>query len=195
MTDENNARKTLQVIVASTRPGRIGRRIGDWVAEAAQREGRFDVELIDLKEVNLPFFDEPNHPMLGRYEHQHTRDWAATISRGDAFIFVMPEYNHGFIAPLKNALDFLHQEWQHKPVGFATYGGVSAGTRAAQMLKPVVQALRMTPVVEAITIPFPAPFFAEDGTFTPNELIDQSLSALVNELHAQATILEARRHP
>ena len=186
-------RKTLQVIVASTRPGRIGRSIGDWVAAAAAEVDAFDVELIDLKEVNLPFFDEPNHPMLGQYTHQHTKDWAATVARADAFIFVMPEYNHGFIAPLKNALDFLHAEWQFKPVGFASYGGVSAGTRAAQMLKPVVQALRMTPVVEAITIPFPAPFFDSEGVFVPNDLIEQSAGALVAELAVQADLLSARR--
>jgi len=186
-------RKTLQVIVASTRPGRIGRAIGDWVAAAAAEVDAFDVELIDLKEVNLPFFDEPNHPMLGQYTHQHTKDWAATVARADAFIFVMPEYNHGFIAPLKNALDFLHAEWQFKPVGFASYGGVSAGTRAAQMLKPVVQALRMTPVVEAITIPFPAPFFDAEGVFVPNDLIEQSAGALVAELAVQADLLSARR--
>ena len=179
--------------MASTRPGRIGRAIGDWVAAAAAEVDAFDVELIDLKEVNLPFFDEPNHPMLGQYTHQHTKDWAATVARADAFIFVMPEYNHGFIAPLKNALDFLHAEWQFKPVGFASYGGVSAGTRAAQMLKPVVQALRMTPVVEAITIPFPAPFFDSEGVFVPNDLIEQSAGALVAELAVQADLLSARR--
>jgi NAD(P)H-dependent FMN reductase len=189
----DSSRKILQVIVASTRPGRIGRSIGDWIAAATAEVGPFDVELVDLKEVNLPFFDEPNHPMLGQYTHQHTKDWASTIARADAFIFVMPEYNHGFIAPLKNALDFLHAEWQFKPVGFATYGGVSAGTRAAQMLKPVVQALRMTPVVEAITIPFPAPHFDEEGAFVPNELIEQSAAALVAELAVQADVLSVRR--
>src|SRR5271167_1407231 len=93
----------LQVIIASTRPSRVGPKVADWFyAEAVEHTG-FDVELVDLAAVNLPLLDEPHHPRLRRYEHQHTRDWSASIERGDAFAFVMPEYNHSFNAALKNA--------------------------------------------------------------------------------------------
>src|ERR671933_1095286 len=114
-------------------------------------------------------FDEPAHPRLQRYEHQHTKDWGATVSRADAFVFVFPEYNHSFPASLKNALDYLSAEWADKPAAIASYGGVSAGLRAATALKPVLAALRMVPVVEAATIPFFQQFLTADGAFVPNE--------------------------
>lgn len=107
----------LQIIIASTRPGRVGPSVADWIYERAVAHGGFDVELVDLAEVNLPMFDEPRHPRFGEYVHQHTKDWSATIGRGDAFVIVMPEYNYGFNAAIKNAIDYLNAEWRHKPVG------------------------------------------------------------------------------
>src|SRR3954470_1850308 len=160
-----NLMPTLQIIVASTRPGRVGLPIGQWVRDRAVEHGAFDVELIDLAEVNLPFMDEPKHPRLGQYQHQHTKDWSAKIAAGDAFVFVTPEYNHSFNAPLKNAIDYLYAEWQQKPVGFVSYGGLAAGTRAVQALKPVVAVLKMTPVVESVPIPFVGQLIDRDGRF------------------------------
>ncbi len=90
----------LQVIVASTRPGRVGRTVAEWFAAEAEGHAGFDVELVDLAEVDLPLFDEPKHPRLQQYEHDHTRRWSDTISRGDAFAFVMPEYNFDGADPL-----------------------------------------------------------------------------------------------
>lgn len=119
-------RPRLGVILASTRPGRVGLPVAQWVQARAALHGGFDVQLLDLAEINLPFMDEPNHPRLGRYEHQHTKRWSATVDAMDAFAVVMPEYNYGFSAPLKNAIDFLHSEWHYKPVGLVSYGGVSA---------------------------------------------------------------------
>ena len=105
---------TLQIIIASTRPGRVGLPVAEWVHAAAVKHGGFDqVELVDLAEWNLPFMDERHHPRLRRYEHQHTRDWSATIDRADAFLIVMPEYNFGYTAPLKNAIDYLAHEWAY----------------------------------------------------------------------------------
>jgi hypothetical protein len=89
----------LKVIVASTRPGRVGRNIGDWFAQHAVEHGGFTVEIVDLAEVGLPFLDEPEHPATGIYRHQHSKDWSATIGEADAFAFVMPEYNYAFSAP------------------------------------------------------------------------------------------------
>lgn len=189
----DRARPLLQVIVASTRPGRIGRSIGEWVERAAIEHGGFDVELVDLAEVDLPFLDEPNHPRLGQYLNQHTRDWSATVSRADAFVFVTPEYNHSFNAVLKNAIDFLHNEWQHKAVAFVSYGGVAAGTRAVQALKPVTTALRMVPVVDAVTIPFAAQVLDDDGVVQPNDLLTASAKAMFDELTVQTAALAGRR--
>lgn len=179
----------LEVIVASTRPGRVGPAIGRWVEAHAVRHGGFrEVEVVDLAELALPFMNEPLHPRLGRYTHQHTRDWSAKVSEADAFVFVMPEYNYGYNAELKNAIDYLHEEWKYKPVGLVSYGGVSAGTRAAQMIKQVVTTLKMTPVFEAVSIPFVQEFI-DDGRFTPNEIMTSSAKAMLDELTRVANAL------
>ena len=104
------------------------------------------------------------------------------MDAADAFVIVTPEYNHGMSAPVKNALDFLHEEWRYKPVGFVAYGGVSAGTRAANMLKEVVTALRMTPVTDAVTIPFFRQFVDDEEGVQANETMETSADALLEEL-------------
>jgi NAD(P)H-dependent FMN reductase len=173
---------TLQIIIASTRPDRAGLPIGQWIAERAAAHGRFDVDVVDLAQLGLPFMDEPNHPRLRRYTQQHTKDWSARVQRADAFVFVTPEYNHGISAPLKNAIDYLHAEWQYKPVGFVSYGGVAAGTRAVQQTQQVVAALRMVPVVAAVPIPFFHQFIDEDGTVQANEPMEEGAVAMLDEL-------------
>jgi NAD(P)H-dependent FMN reductase len=155
----------LQVIVASTRPGRVGRSVGDWFAAEAVAHGAFDVELVDLAEVDLPLLDEPHHPRLADYIHDHTRQWSDTIARADAYAFVMPEYNHSFSAPLKNAIDFLWNEWNDKVAILLGYGGVSGGIRGMQSFKPVLEAVRLHLAAE-----IPVPFVHKqvvDGVFTP----------------------------
>lgn len=186
----------LEIIIASTRPGRVGPTIARWVDEAAREHGGFEeVELVDLAEVNLPFMNEPHHPRLGRYTHQHTRDWSAKVSEADAFVFVMPEYNYGYSAELKNAIDYLHQEWQYKPVGLVSYGGVSAGTRAAQMIKQVVTTLKMTPVFEAVSIPFVHKLIDEEEGLVPNDVMVGSAKAMFDELVRVAAALRPLREP
>ena len=183
----------LQVVIASTRPGRLGAPVAAWFAECAREHGGFTVEVIDLAEVDLPMFDEPKHPRLGQYEYQHTKDWSATISRGDAFVFVVPEYNYGFNAAIKNAIDYLHVEWQHKPIGFVSYGGVAAGTRAVQMLKQVVTTLKMVPVFDSVNIPFVAQFIAEDGALHANDIMQGAAKAMLDELMRWETAVKPLR--
>ena len=172
----------LQVILGSTRPGRNGAPIAEWVTAAAKAHDGFEVELVDLAEVALPLLDEPGHPRLGSYVHQHTKDWSATVTRGDAFVFVVPEYNHSFNAATKNALDYLHTEWADKAVGIVSYGGVSAGVRAMTALKPVLSALRMVPVTEAVNIPFFTQFIDDDGVFHPSEVTAGAAKAMLDEI-------------
>lgn len=173
---------TLAVIVCSTRPGRIGASIAGWFSAVATAQGSFDVELVDLAEVALPLFDEPNHPMLADYVHDHTKRWSAIIDRADAIVFVTPEYNHSFNAATKNAIDFLHKEWQHKPVGFVSYGGVSGGTRAIQALKPICAALRMVPAVAAVILPFPFAHIDDEGTFVGDDAMAGAANGMLDEL-------------
>jgi NAD(P)H-dependent FMN reductase len=186
---------TLQIIIASTRPGRVGPSVADWFRDRAVKHGGFDVELIDLAEVNLPLFDEPKHPRFGEYVHQHTKDWSATIRRGDAYVFVVPEYNYGFNAAIKNAIDYLNQEWQYKPLGFVSYGGVAAGTRAVQMLKQVVSALKMVPMAESVNIPFVQQFLDEQRVLQPNEIMESAATALLDELARWTSAVGPLRAP
>jgi NAD(P)H-dependent FMN reductase len=185
----------LQIIIASTRPGRIGLPVAQWFEQAAIAHGGFDVEMVDLAEVNLPFFDEPSHPRMRQYVHQHTKDWSETVERGDAFVFVTPEYNYAFNAVLKNAIDFLHQEWEHKPVGFVSYGGVAAGTRAVQMLKQVVTALKMVPVYASVNIPFVSQLLDDENRIQPNDMMKTSVGTMLDELLPMTTTLESLRKP
>jgi NAD(P)H-dependent FMN reductase len=172
----------LQIVIASTRPGRKGDRVARWFETRAVHHGGFDVELVDLAEVNLPLFDEPEHPRLRKYAHEHTKRWSERVARGDAFVFVTPEYNYGAPPSLVNALDYLVHEWAYKPVAFVSYGGVSGGTRSVQMTKLTVTALRMMPIPDAVSLPFFARMFAADGTFAPDERQNAAAAAMLDEL-------------
>jgi NAD(P)H-dependent FMN reductase len=182
----------LAVIIGSTRPGRSGLAIGQWFVRRAREHGGFDVQLVDLAELALPLLDEPEHPRLGRYAHEHTRRWSRLVAAADALVIVTPEYNHGYPAALKNALDYLSREWRHKPVGFVSYGGVAAGTRAVQQLKPVVTALQMMPSAESVAIPFHTQAIS-GGMFHPSAAIEQSADAMLDELLRTEAVLRPAR--
>jgi NAD(P)H-dependent FMN reductase len=172
---------TLTIVVASTRDGRAGLPVAEWFCTRAQAHGRFAAELVDLKQVNLPLFDEPHHPRLQKYEHEHTKQWSALVQRSDAFVFVTPEYNFGPAPALLNALDYVYNEWNYKAAAFVSYGGVSGGMRAVQATKLVVAALKMVPLVEAVVIPFFAKRI-ENGVFTSDHVLDTSASVMLDEL-------------
>lgn len=188
-------RPVLMVIVTSTRPSRVGRKVGDWVVEQATAHGGFDIDLVDLGELELPHMNEPNHPRLRTYTLQHTHDWSARVASADAFVFVLAEYNHSFTAPLKNAIDYLLHEWAYKPVGFVSYGGVAAGTRAVQAIKPVCIAVRLFPVVEAVPIPWIGQQLDEDGAFKSSETFEAGAKAMLDELAKMTGVLSAARRP
>lgn len=185
----------LLIVIASTRPGRAGLPIGTWFADHARNHGTFDVEVADLAEIALPFMDEPNHPRLRQYTKEHTKQWSATVDAADTLVFVTPEYNDGFTAPLKNAIDFLHQEWADKAVGFVSYGGVAAGTRSVQILKQVVTVPRMVPVQGSVNIPFFFPHVTAEG-FRPPDGPADAADAMLDELARVETALSVlRRRP
>src|SRR5258708_6832122 len=131
----------LTVVIASTRPNRAGLPIGTWFHGFAASHGRFDATLVDLGALKLPLLDEPEHPRLRKYQHDHTKAWSATVAPSDAFVFVVPEYNYSAPPALLNALDYLFHEWHYKPVGFVSYGGSSGGRPAVQVCKAAVARL------------------------------------------------------
>lgn len=185
---------TLKIILASTRPGSSAPALGAWVAGAARRGGEFDqVEILDLAEIALPFLDEPHHPRLGKYTLPHTLAWAAAVDSADALIIVMPEYNGGFPAPLKNALDFLHAEWRDKALGVVSYGGgPSGGTRAVAMLAPVTQALGMVTAEHGVPIAKAAGQIV-DGEFVSTLEQDAALTLMLAEVAQLEEDLAPRR--
>jgi len=185
---------TLGVVITSTRPNRVGLPVGLWFAEKARQHARFQVQVVDLKEVGLPAMDEPNHPMKQQYQHEHTKVWSRTISALDAFVFVTPEYNYSLAPALVNALDYLFVEWNYKPAGFVSYGGVSGGTRAVQMSKLLVTSLRMMPIPEGVFIPVVAKLI-DAGTFNPGTTLDEAVTRLLDELLRWTEALRALRQP
>lgn len=184
----------LNIIVASTRPGRVGRLIADWFAGIATAHGGFDVHIVDLAEIKLPFLDEPHVPEEGIYLHEHTRRWSEINDEADAFVFVMPEYNRGFTAPLKNALDFLFHEWRDKPVALVGYGMSSAGLRAADMIKPVLVALKMVPVPDTVVIPL-RQVLDDEGRLKPMDAMRASAKEVLDELWRLNAALATLRAP
>ena len=182
----------LNIIIASTRPGRIGPTVAAWFADMVPVELGFQVEVVDLMDIGLPLLDEPHHPSERRYLHEHTRLWSASVSAADAFVLVMPEYNVGFTAPLKNALDYLYEEWHHKPVGFVSYGMTSAGLRAVEMIKPVLISLKMIPVHDAVSIPLRLRLDAE-GALQPDQVMHDVAVGLLTQLRQMADALAPLR--
>lgn len=183
----------LAVVIGSTRPGRVGEPIARWVATQAATRGDLEVDLVDLAEVGLPLLDEPHHPRLGQYTQEHTRAWSRRIREADGFVFVTPEYNHGYSAVLKNAIDYLYDEWRHKPVGFVSYGGNSGGLRAVQQLKQVVVALNMVPVVEAVSLPFVGSMLHADGSLEPSQSMEHSLKSMLDAVTQWGSTLSVMR--
>ena len=183
----------LKIITSTTRPGRAGVAIEKWFTDFAKSKPEFNVELLDLSVINLPFMDEPNHPLLQKYQHEHTKQWSAKINEADAFIIILAEYNYAFPAPIKNVLDFLFVEWMHKPVGFVSYGGISGGLRATQMLKQVITTLSMMPITTQVNIPFFAKLIDENGVFQSNEIINKSAEHTLVELKKWSDVLKPMR--
>ena len=183
----------LKIILASTRPGRKGPAIAVWMEEIARKHPTFEVTLLDLKEINLPFMDEPHHPRLQKYQQEHTKKWSSIIAEADAFIFVTAEYNYGYPAPLKNALDFLFVEWNYKPVAFVSYGGIAGGTRAVQALKQVVTAQKMMPITESVNIPFFTKYIDDQEKFNGDEVHQKAADDMMNELAKWTEALKPMR--
>ncbi len=132
----------IAVIVGSTRPTRVGRDIADWLAKQAASTPNATFQIVDLKEINLPFLEEKQTPQSGVYELEATKKWKALVDTFDAYIFVTPEYNAGYPAPLKNAIDYLSAEWDNKPATIVSYGW-SGGASASAQLKQVLERLKM----------------------------------------------------
>ncbi len=173
----------IGVIIGSSRPARVSPTVSSRVAQAL--DGAFEVDMIDLAEVGLPFFDEPESPMSGSAPvNAHTRVWAERVAGLDGFVIVTPEYNAGYPAILKNALDFLAAEWAGKPVAVVAYGWYG-GARAASALSPVLANLKLEEV-DGVRLQFGQHLV--DGAWSDDPAVraavDAELAALVSRVQS-----------
>ncbi|HEY5368491.1 MAG TPA: NAD(P)H-dependent oxidoreductase [Hanamia sp.] len=183
----------LKIVITSTRPGRKGISVTQWFIEIEKKEAAFNVEVLDLAEINLPFVDEPHHPRLQKYTKEHTKEWSKKIDETDAFVFVIPEYNYSLPPTLLNAIDFLFKEWNYKPAGLVSYGGISGGLRSAQVCKLAMTTVKTVPLFEGVSISFFEKQIDENGTFHGNELETKSVGIMLQELLKWAEALKPMR--
>ena len=168
----------IAIIIGSTRPGRNGKAVADWILEQASgREATY--ELVDLADHPLPLLDEAIPPSMHMYQNEHTKKWAETIAQYDGFVFVTPEYNHGVPGAFKNAVDTLGSEWMGKPVGFVGYGSVG-GVRAIENWRTVLANFSMYDVRAEVNINLFTDF--TDGEFTPQNRNVVTMGAVFDDL-------------
>jgi len=163
------AKPRILLIMGSTRGGRVCPTVAAWVASIGRETTNADLEIIDLRDWLLPMDDEPAVPASGGYVHEHTHAWSRKVSEGDGVVFVTPQYNWGYPAPLKNALDHLHIEWGDTPAMIVTYGGRGGG-KCAHQLRQVVERLKMRPVQTMPGLKLPRGVIeANDGRVLPDQ--------------------------
>jgi NAD(P)H-dependent FMN reductase len=183
----------IAVVIGSTRPGRNGKVVADWVmAQAAGRAGA-EYELLDLLDHPLPHLDEPVSAKAGPdlYSQDHPREWASTIAGYDGYVFVTPEYNHSTSGVLKNAIDFLYQEWTNKAAGFVSYGGVG-GARAIEHLRGVLSELQVAHVQQQVSFSLFTDF--EDfSAFAPADVHTTFVQVLFDQLESWAGAMRSVR--
>jgi NAD(P)H-dependent FMN reductase len=182
----------LAIILGSTRPGRKGEAVADWVLAKAKERTSADYELIDLLDYPLPHLDEPIPPSHGKYAGEHTKAWAAKIGEFDGYVFVTPEYNHSTSGVLKNAIDYLHAEWNNKAAAFVSYG-VLGGARAIEHLRAVASELQIAHVRQTLNFSLMTDF-ENFSVFTPAAHHDAAAVDLFTQLESWAGALKAIRH-
>jgi NAD(P)H-dependent FMN reductase len=170
----------IGIILGSTRPGRKSSAVADWVQKVAVEHSSAEFELVDIVDFDLPHFDEEIPPAAGQYAKAHTKTWANKIAEFDGYIFVTPEYNHSLPGTLKNAIDFVHAEWNNKAAGFVGYGSVG-GARAVEHLRQIMAELQVAGVRTSVLLSLFTDF-DNFTTFTPAEFQRESVTAMLDQL-------------
>lgn len=184
----------LLIIFASTREGRQGLPVATWFNNYAASSQLFnEVAFVDLQDLNLPLLDEPHHPKAENYQHEHTKNWSTIVRQADAIVFVTPEYNYFAPATLINAFDYLYNEWNYKPMGFVSYGGISGGLRAVQSVKSMVTTAKVLPIPEGVSAAYFEKQINENGDFIATEGQEEGATAMLRELEKIATALQPLR--
>ena len=181
----------VAIIIGSTRPGRKAEAVARWVYDIASKRSDAAFEIVDIKDFNLPLLDEPVPAAMGQYSQPHTKAWAAKIGQFDAFVFVTPEYNHGPSAALKNAIDFLHREWNNKAVGFVGYGG-NGGARSVEILRQVVSNVELADVRAQVGLSLFTDF-ENFTTFKPGPHLEPTVTGMLDQVIAWGGSFARRR--
>ncbi|MHB9863510.1 NADPH-dependent FMN reductase [Streptomyces sp. YIM S03343] len=179
------------MILGSTRPGRNGKGVADWVIGRAGDRTAAEYELVDLADWPLPFMDEPLAPSMGQYQGEHTRAWAAKVAEYDGYVFVTPEYNHSLPAVLKNAIDFAYAEWNDKAAAFVSYGTVG-GVRAVEHLRSVASELQLAHVRQQLCFSLFTDF-ENFSLFKPDAHHDAAAAGLFDQLESWSTAMKTLR--
>ena len=188
----------LKIIIGSTRPNRFSEKPAGWIFEHAKARPEFSTELLDLREYPMPFFNEPVSPSSKKepYTEPTVVKWTAKIAEADGFVIVTPEYNHGYPAVLKNALDYVYQEWNNKPVAFISYGSVM-GARSIEQLRAIAIELQLVPIRNAVHIPSDVyvKVAGIGGSPDPTALkaLDEKAKGLLDQLSSWMRTLKASR--
>lgn len=184
----------VKVIIGSTRPNRFSEQAANWIFEKAKQRTTLAVELLDLRDYPLPFFEEPLPPGLAKdgYTHPVVTRWRDKIKEADGYIVATPEYNHGYPAVLKNALDYTYFAWAKKAISFVSWGGLG-GARSVEQLRAVAIELDMAPVRAAVHIPNFWMFLDDKGKFKSFDPYEQAGDALLDQHIWWAGALKAAR--
>ena len=185
------------LLIVSTRPVRVGGQLGVEVARVIRSaEPGVSVTEIDLRELALPFLDEPRMPSLGGYAREHTRRWAATITALDALVILTPQYNWGYPAPLKNAIDYLYAEWRGLPGLVVSYGS-HGGNKCNDQITQVLDRVRVDLVKPGVCVVVPGEAYGpDDHLLDPGAVLapaEPELAARLDELTARARVRAAAR--
>ena len=184
----------IKVILGTTRQQRLGEQPAKWIADKAKTKG-LDVEILDLRDYPLPFFDEAMSPtmaaMNGNYPYPISAKWTEKIGEADGFIMTVAEYNHGYAAVLKNAFDYVSKEWNKKPVAFVGYGSVGAA-RAIEQLRQVVAEQQMVSTRATVHMVNPWGLLDDKGVLTMSSF-DASADAMLDQLIWWADALKVAR--
>jgi NAD(P)H-dependent FMN reductase len=181
----------IGIILGSTRPNRNGEQVARWVHHLASQRGDAEYEIIDLRDYDLPNYDEPFPSSMGQYQNEHTKRWARTIDALDGFVIVTPEYNHSIPGALKNALDFVYAEWNNKAVGFVSYGS-ALGVRSVEHLRQVAGHLQLADVGQTVSLSLFTEF-ENMQTFTPADISVGALNTMLDQLIAWSRALAPLR--
>ncbi|WP_439656023.1 NADPH-dependent FMN reductase [Lentzea sp. HUAS TT2] len=183
----------LALIIGSTREGRFGTTVAGWVLEHVQQRGDVTVDVIDLAEVPLPTVQQSVPVITGVYPSPDVQAFAQRIGAADGFVVVTPEYNHGYPASLKLAIDSVYVEWNAKPVAFVSYGGLAGGSRAVEQLRQVFAELHATTIRETICFAMAHSQFGQDGRLLDPDGPDLAAKSLLDQLTWWAGALRDKR--